>query len=52
MLVEVLPQLATDGLPLNLVWLKSREKLPKVSAMLEMLGRRLTPARSVNKNAL
>ena len=43
-LVEVLPQLATDGLPLNLVWLKSREKLPKVSAMLEMLSACLTPS--------
>lgn len=46
-LVEVLPQLATDGLALNLVWLKSREKQPKVSAMLDMLSKRLTPSGSV-----
>ncbi|WP_455926156.1 LysR family transcriptional regulator [Pseudomonas putida] len=43
-MVEVLPQLATDGLPMNLVWLKSRESLPKVSALLDYLTTRLTPA--------
>lgn len=43
-LVEVLPHLATDGLPMNLVWLKSREALPKVSALLQYLGDRLTPS--------
>ncbi|MGX1175461.1 LysR substrate-binding domain-containing protein [Pseudomonas sp. R151218B TE3479] len=36
-LVEVLPQLATDGLAINLAWQKSREKLPKVAAVLEAL---------------
>jgi DNA-binding transcriptional LysR family regulator len=43
-LVEVLPHLATDGLAINLVWLKSRENLPKVSALVEYLGARLTPS--------
>ena len=43
-LVEVLPQLATYGLPINLVWLKSRQGLPKVSALLDALAACLTPA--------
>lgn len=43
-LVEVLPQLATDGLAMNLVWLKSRESLPKVSALVDYLSARLTPS--------
>jgi len=42
-LVEVLPELATDGLPMNLVWLKSREGLPKVRALLDYLLARLAP---------
>ena len=46
-LVEVLPQLATDGLPMNLVWLKSRQALPKVDALLNALAASLTPAGSV-----
>ena len=41
-LVEVLPQLATNGLPINLVWLKSRQGLPKVSTLLDALGASLT----------
>jgi DNA-binding transcriptional LysR family regulator len=41
-LVEVLPHLATEGLPMNLIWLKSREGLPKVSALIEYLGAHLT----------
>lgn len=45
-LVEVLPQLATDGLPMNLVWLKSRQALPKVSALLDAMAIQLTPAGS------
>lgn len=45
-LVEVLPQLATDGLPMNLVWLKSRQGLPKVNALLEVLATSLTPSGS------
>jgi DNA-binding transcriptional LysR family regulator len=43
-LVEVLPHLATDGLPMNLIWLKSREGQPKVSALVEYLGANLTTA--------
>lgn len=43
-LVEVLPQLAMDSLPLNLVWLKSRQSLPKVRALLQVLGACLTPS--------
>lgn len=43
-LVEVLPHLASEGTPMNLVWLKSRDALPKVSALLAYLGANLTPA--------
>jgi DNA-binding transcriptional LysR family regulator len=43
-LVEVLPQLATDTLPLNVIWLKSREALPKVRALLDALTACLTPS--------
>jgi DNA-binding transcriptional LysR family regulator len=46
-LVEVLPELATDGLPMNLVWLKTRESLPKVSVLLEYLSEHLAPHGSV-----
>lgn len=42
-LVEVLPQLSSDGLPMNLVWLKKRETLPKVNALLEVLAKCLSP---------
>jgi DNA-binding transcriptional LysR family regulator len=42
-LVEVLPDLATDGLAMNLVWMKSREGLPKVRALLDYLLPRLAP---------
>ncbi|MDY7579271.1 LysR family transcriptional regulator [Herbaspirillum sp. RTI4] len=45
-LVEVLPHLATEGLPMNLVWLNSRQALPKVRILLEELGRCLTPSGS------
>jgi DNA-binding transcriptional LysR family regulator len=44
LLVEVLPQLATDGLPINLVWLKSRQYLPKVKLLLDVLANSLTPS--------
>jgi DNA-binding transcriptional LysR family regulator len=37
-LVQFLPQLATGGLPLYLVWQKSRQLVPKVAALLEMLA--------------
>lgn len=43
-LIEILPQLATDSLPMNLVWLKSRENLPKVQALLAYLTSRLAPS--------
>jgi DNA-binding transcriptional LysR family regulator len=46
-LVEVLPQLATDGSAMNLVWLKSRQGLPKVSALLEALANSLRPDGSI-----
>jgi len=42
-LVEVLPDLATDGLPMHLIWLKSRENVAKVRALLDYLRPRLTP---------
>ncbi|MBB1597437.1 LysR family transcriptional regulator [Achromobacter sp. UMC46] len=37
-LVEVLPSLAIDGLPLYLQWQRSRQLLPKVDALLGHLG--------------
>lgn len=37
-LVTILPELATDGLPLNLVWPVGRQLLPKVDAVLELLA--------------
>ncbi|WP_207462299.1 LysR family transcriptional regulator [Azospirillum sp. SYSU D00513] len=40
-LVEVLPDCATDGLPLHLIWPKSRQLSPKVDALLELLGSEL-----------
>lgn len=46
-LVEVLPHLATEGLAMNLVWRKSRQSLPKVSALLEALAAALTPSGSL-----
>ncbi|QTD31614.1 LysR family transcriptional regulator [Pseudomonas fluorescens] len=42
-LVEVLPHLATEGLPVNLVWRKKRHKLRRVRILLEMLAAHLTP---------
>lgn len=40
-LVEVLPSLAVNGLPLHLQWQRSRQLLPKVDALLSHLGARL-----------
>lgn len=37
-LVQVLPALATGGLPLNLAWPVGRQLLPKVDAVLELLA--------------
>ncbi|MGE8690549.1 MAG: LysR substrate-binding domain-containing protein [Achromobacter sp.] len=39
--VEVLPQMATEGLPLYLAWPLRRQLSPKVDAALEMLGESL-----------
>lgn len=41
-LVEVLPHLATEGMAINLAWIKSRQALPKVRALLEVLAAGLT----------
>lgn len=43
-LVEVLPRLATDGQAINLVWQKSRQSLPRISALLEVLAAGLKPS--------
>lgn len=40
-LVEVLPSLAIDGLPLYLQWQRSRQLLPKVDVLLGHLGTKL-----------
>lgn len=37
-LVQILPELTTEGLPLNLIWPVGRQLLPKVDAMLELLA--------------
>ncbi|KPY07795.1 LysR family transcriptional regulator [Pseudomonas coronafaciens pv. oryzae] len=37
-LVEILPQLATQGLDLHLAWPRKRESLPKVQALVELLS--------------
>jgi len=36
-LVEILPDLATVGLPLHLVWPRRKQLTPKVDALLELL---------------
>lgn len=40
-LLEVLPHLASQGLPLSLAWMKSRRELPTVSLLLETLAQEL-----------
>ena len=40
-LVHVLPSLAMDGMPLYLLWQRSRQLLPKVDALLNHLGMHL-----------
>lgn len=42
-LKEVMPELSTDWMPMNIVWLKSRESLPKIRALLSELTDKLTP---------
>ncbi|MFT2798798.1 hypothetical protein [Serratia sp. N21D137] len=39
--MQILPELTTDGLPLNLVWPIGRQLQPKVDAMLELLAAEL-----------
>ncbi|MGF0238906.1 LysR family transcriptional regulator [Rhodococcus sp. IEGM1300] len=36
-LVEVLPQLAMEGMEINLAWIKSRQALPRIQVLLEAL---------------
>ena len=36
-LVEIMPEVATGGLPLHLVWPRRRQLTPKVNAVIEML---------------
>lgn len=43
-LVEILPDLSTAGLPLHLVWPRSRQLSPKVAALLEALTTELAIA--------
>jgi len=45
-LVEVLPHLATEGSQMNLVWLKNRQALAKVQAILDVFSLCLSPAGS------
>jgi hypothetical protein len=40
-LIPILPELTTDGAPLNLVWPIGRQLLPKVDAVLELLSEKL-----------
>ncbi|MCD9085403.1 LysR family transcriptional regulator [Stenotrophomonas sp. SY1] len=42
-LMEVLPDLASEGLPLTLAWMKSRQDLPTVSLLLDALAEGLAP---------
>lgn len=37
LLVEILPELAVDGLPLHLVWPRARQLTPKIDALLQAL---------------
>ena len=41
-LVEVLPHLASEGLPIHLAWIKNRQALPRVSTLLQVLAAELT----------
>ncbi|WP_223250532.1 LysR family transcriptional regulator [Pectobacterium peruviense] len=45
-LVEVLPELTTEGLPINLAWQKSRQTIPRISAFLDILSKGLSPSGS------
>jgi DNA-binding transcriptional LysR family regulator len=41
-LVQILPELSTIGLPINVAWLKSRQSLPKVAALVDVICARLS----------
>ncbi len=43
-LVRVLPELSISGMPISLAWLKSRARLPKVSALRDWLVENLAPS--------
>lgn len=45
LIVEVLSEFSTAGLPLNLVWLKKKQLLPKVGLLIDLLGKNLKIAR-------
>ncbi|MFJ4347624.1 LysR family transcriptional regulator [Pseudomonas sp. NPDC089401] len=36
-LIQILPELATTGLPINLAWLKSKASLPKVKSLVDAI---------------
>lgn len=42
-LLQVLPECAVEGLPINLAWRRNRGHLPKVSAMVDALTAQLAP---------
>lgn len=41
-IVEILPEASTVGLPISVMWQRSKQELPKVSMVLEVLFRTLT----------
>ncbi|MEG0862048.1 MAG: LysR substrate-binding domain-containing protein [Pseudomonas sp.] len=41
-LVEILPDLSTPGLPVNLIWPRSRQLVPKVDALTRLLAQHLS----------
>ncbi|MFJ2982526.1 MULTISPECIES: LysR family transcriptional regulator [unclassified Pseudomonas] len=41
-LVNILPQLTTSGLPINIAWLENRQTLPKVRALVEAIYSRIS----------
>lgn len=43
-LVQILPELETDGLPLNLAWLRSRERVSRVKELADFLKNTITPS--------
>ncbi|MBT2339881.1 MULTISPECIES: LysR family transcriptional regulator [Pseudomonas] len=49
-LIEVLPHLAAEGHAINLAWIKSRQALPRVRAVLECLVEGLKPPDALSKH--